>query len=212
MIVAVTSRFITIPGRKGFSQFQAVPKTIVDKAEQLGIQLVSMSTPKQSIMSICDGLIATGSSINIHPSYYGKQDANFNETIDEFKTDKVLIDWFMHHNKPIMGICGGLQAINVALGGTLKKVDNHNETMHNIEIETNGNTHFLSKLGSEYTINSFHRYAIDKPAESIRVIAKSSDNTIEAIEHINNRCIGVQWHPEEMQDDVLENMFKYLWG
>lgn len=71
----------------------------------------------EEIEKICDGLILTGSNIDINPIYYGEEDKK--EKIDEYKTDKKLIDLFYKKNKPILGICGGMQSINVHFGGSL---------------------------------------------------------------------------------------------
>lgn len=207
MIYAVTSRFIQLKDKEHFSKFESVPKTIIDSAESVGVKLVSLYNPLNNILSICEGLIVTGSSINIHPSYYGKSDETFHEDIDEFELDDALIRWFIDHEKPVLGICGGLQSINVAFGGSLKKVDGHDKVTHDILIKDT--TGFMSNYGEKYTVNSFHHYAIDELAKGLRTTAVSPDGVVEAIEGTKSKVIAVQWHPEEMEGTMMEELLKY---
>lgn len=93
-----------------------------------------------------------------------------------------------------------MQSINVAFGGTLhQSIKNHNikHSTHKIEILSNS---FLEKIykRKNILINSYHRQAVKDIAKDFKVSAISEDGIIEAIEKDN--IIGVQWHPEEMQD------------
>ncbi len=114
----------------------------------------------------------------------------------------MLIKAFHKANKPILGICAGVQIINVCFGGSLHQdIKNHTSkeeiTIHSINIEKDS---FLEKIYSKNKIevNSFHHQAINKVAENFKIVATSEDGIVEAIEYKN--IVGVQWHPEKSKD------------
>lgn len=142
------------------------------------------------------------SAVGVDPKYYN--DVPFlgkKYKYDEYKLDKKIIDLFVKRNKPILGICGGLQTLNVYFGGDLNQnILNHklkDESMHKIKLAHNS---FLSEVYNqeEIQVNSYHRQAIRKLAPNFHIIAVSEDGIIEAIEDRNT--IGVQWHPEILRD------------
>ncbi len=92
----------------------------------------------------------------------------------------------------VLGICRGMQIISSFFGGTLKSVDGHLATRHNI----NDN--------SSRTVNSYHSYAIENLPECYKVIYRSKDNSIESISHKLLPWNGCMWHPE--RDDFLHPM------
>ena len=166
---------------------------------------VSSLTNLETIVNLCDGIIITGRSIDINPKYYNEnaiektnlEDYDFEDTLDF-----ALIKEFNKHNKPVLGICAGLQSINVCFGGSLyQDIPDHSIKndikMHKINIEKNS---FLGKCyhTTQIEVNSFHHQAINRVAEKFKVTATSEDNIIEAIEY--NKILGVQWHPEQMMD------------
>ena len=116
-----------------------------------------------------------------------------------------------HSDKPILGICRGIQIINVAMGGTLimdlptAGKDNHFLTdqprkkfTHEIVIEND--TRLSSVMKKENRVNSFHHQAVGRLAEGLKITARSAkDQVIEAVESANEKWIlAVQWHPEEL--------------
>ena len=157
-----------------------------------------------------DGLLVTG-GYDINPSLYKEENTKslgIEDSID--KTDINLINAFIGADKPILGICRGLQIINVALGGTLiQDIPNEYNTdvvhsgfdgkvaTHPISVEEN--TFLHSILGSNAVVNSYHHQAIGRLAEPLKTSAYSSDGIIEAVEGKN--ILALQWHPERMLDD-----------
>ena len=113
--------------------------------------------------------------------------------------------------KPVLGICRGIQVLNVAMGGTLH-IDLpsdgklcHSLTMYprNVrshEISVQPGTRLEQVMGLQGKVNSFHHQAIKDIAEGLQVTAVSADDSvIEAVEAPGDRYIlGVQWHPEEL--------------
>ena len=203
MILAIIERIENIKEEAPFNNRYYLTehyKKIFDELDVLLFPIVSNKN-LEKVCNICDGLIVTGSCIDIPPHYYNEKPiVGKNYDIDEFKLDKDAIKLFSDANKPILGICGGLQSINVAFGGTLyQRIESHNikDLTHKIEIKSNT---FLDKVYKEKSIavNSYHCQAIKDIANEFEISAISEDGIIEAIEKDN--IIGVQWHPEEMKD------------
>ena len=163
-------------------------KKIFDELGVLIIPIISENNLEE-IANICDALILPGSAIGVDPKYYN--DIPFpgkKYKYDEYKLDKKIIDLFVKYNKPILGICGGLQTLNHKL---------YDGSTHNIKISSNS---FLNNVYKQEVIevNSYHRQAIRNLASNFKVTAVSEDGIIEAIEDGN--IIGVQYHPEKLDN------------
>lgn len=174
---------------------------IFDELDALVVPVISENNLDE-IANICDALILPGSAVGVDPKYYN--DVPFpgkKYKYDEYKLDKKIIDLFIKYNKPILGICGGLQTLNVYFGGDLNQnIFNHklyDGSTHKIKISSNS---FLSRvyIKEEIEVNSYHRQAIRKLAPNFKVTAVSEDGIIEAIEDGN--IIGVQYHPEKLDN------------
>lgn len=208
MIIAITERYERFDKENIWKENFYVSKYFKDIFEELNITLfpVSSCTGLEEIVNICDGLLVAGSHIDINPKYYGEEpskETNLSEYYDkQEEVDFALIKAFHKKGKPILGICAGIQSINVCFGGSLyQDIPNHSikgdVKMHKINIEKGS---FLEKCykSDKIEVNSFHHQAIKKPAENFIVVATSEDGIIEAIEYKN--ILGVQWHPEQMND------------
>ena len=165
----------------------------------------------KDICKIIDGLIITGGDFDINPKLYehnNKGSKNFKIKRTNFEIN--LFKTFFDLNKPILGICGGAQLINVACGGTLlqdiKKNKNiridheqknpRNETSHDVIISNKSKLHEIFGT-NKIQVNSAHHQSIKKVGKNMIISAKANDNIIECIEHLEHKwCIGVQWHPE----------------
>ena len=162
------------------------------------------------VLRQCNGLVITGGNFDIHPSFYGQPvDARL-DRIDTGRTalELALAEAAIESDFPILGICGGMQAMAVAGGGTLyqdirtqipgamehEQTTSPTEPWHPITIEAG----LIRKAFgcSLLRVNSTHHQAVDNPGGFV-VTARAPDGVIEAIEHPANRCcVGVQWHPE----------------
>lgn len=181
-------------------------KEIFDELEILLIPIISEKNLEE-IASMCDGLIVTGSANDVHPKYYGE------EPIKEYKFDeyglvKNIVKLFSKENKPILGICAGIQEINVIFGGTLyQQIPNHylrEQSQHKVKIAKNSFLNDVYKENSIY-VNSYHKQAIKDLAPGFKITAMSEDGIVEGIEKDN--IIAVQWHPEVLHDMKLFRSF-----
>ena len=202
MILAIMQRYGL---SKNGSEKYYINKEFKDIFEKLNILLfpISSLTNIKEVKKICDGLIVTGSAIDINPkNYYEQPIAEMHKLTEEIDTlDFTAIREFNDINKPILGICRGIQAINVCFGGSLyQDIPNHKlskEERHNVKFEKES---FLYDCYNtkEMQINSLHHQAIKEVANGFKVVAKSEDGIVEGIE--NKNIIAVQWHPEYMMD------------
>ena len=175
----------------------------------------------EQYMKLVDKLILTGGQ-NVEPIHYQEKllidSSNYFPERDRFEL--ALIEAAHHHEKPIFGICRGMQLYNVAQGGSL-----HQEVLGHWQ-ENTGNQpsqdlYFpiesqLSQIyAQEPTVNSFHRQAINKLAPSLEIIALSPDKqTIEAVQSTrdSHTFLGVQWHPELLygERETENRLFDYI--
>ncbi|MFH1676160.1 MAG: gamma-glutamyl-gamma-aminobutyrate hydrolase family protein [bacterium] len=176
------------------------------------------------VMTVLDGLLLAG-GIDVDPSRYNDH-PNMNLGKVDPKRDRTEIDLFnlaFNLNLPILGICRGIQLINVALDGTLHQdlpslvrmaMDHFpkfppNEPVHRIYIEDKSQLRKI--LGeSSLRVNSTHHQGIKLLGKGMEISAKAPDGIIEAIEHPTKRwVIGVQWHPELMWplDKIMGKLF-----
>ena len=155
-----------------------------------------------------DGLLISGGDFDIDPSFYGQEIRSNKVSIIPDRTyfEINLINNFISLNKPILGICGGCQLINVYFKGTLiqdinsdiehEQPNPRNETSHQLVFEENSYLNNLTEIDKIY-VNSAHHQAVDTLGEDLKKEAKAPDGIIEAFRHTQHTyCVGLQWHPE----------------
>lgn len=192
-----------------------------------GIPLVIPVNTDEDIVKyqikLCQGIIISG-GIDINPILYNEEPVNgmgsFNPDLDTF--DILSIKEAINRDIPILGICRGIQILNVALGGTLYQdigLCEGNFIKHMQQTKKHVPTHSIkivkdsllsSILGEETYVNSYHHQCIKDLAEGFKVVAYSKDGIIEAIEMKNTEFVlGVEWHPELMieNDEKMMNLF-----
>ena len=113
---------------------------------------------------------------------------------------------------PLLGVCLGVQTLNVAAGGTLiqdldsagpgailhSQPDKADQLVHDVAVSDGSRLAGITG-GPDLAVNSTHHQAIDAVAESFEVVARAADGVIEAIERPGTpMCLGVQWHPERL--------------
>lgn len=169
------------------------------------------------LASMIDGCLLTGSPSNIASRFYGAPDAGAEGPFDE-RRDEVVRRLFLEMveaGKPVLGICRGLQEVNVALGGTLRRdlatgsatlshhapadADMNSMFGHRHEIRLTEGGLLARALGaSSIVVNSVHYQAIDRLAPGLSVEATAPDGVVEAVSARvgSSSVLAVQWHPE----------------
>ena len=181
------------------------------------IEILSARSKDIGALENIGGLLLTGGG-DVDPELYGRNDLrshakDVNPERDKFEID--LVRRTIDSDIPVLGVCRGMQVMNVALGGTLR-VDlasegfNHHSSAgneiihHSITIEPNS---LLSGLagGLEQTVNSYHHQAVHTLGKSLKTVAESPDGVIEAAEWSSKEGMSflllVQWHPERVTND-----------
>ena len=205
MKIAINYRYGSDPTGKRNRLY--IPGEFKNIFDNLGIALMPIISDNQidDIVSMCDALIVPGSYADTDPKYYNEKPIpSKSYDVDEYVFDRIAIEKFHKQNKPILGICGGHQEINVFFGGTLnQRIENHNfEGTHKAKLTENTFLYDTYKK-DVIDVNSYHYQSIKDVAPGFSVSAIAEDGTIEAIEKDNIIC--VQWHPEVLND---MNFFK----
>lgn len=171
------------------------------------------------------GIVLSG-GLDVDPSFFGEEPSlGLGEiTPERDRFEIMLIKGAFEAKISILGICRGIQVLNVACGGTvvqhipgrIEKPIKHNQSAprwypsHHVSV-TEG-TMLAKIIGSGKTkVNSFHHQAVKNVAPGFKICAKSSDGVIEAIENPKYHfAVGVQWHPECMyqRDKKARKLFE----
>ena len=214
-IIAISTRSVDYQSDAGIAKRRLyINGYFAEVAEKAGFILFPVCSDNglEEIATMCSGLIIAGRDRDINPKYYGEKPLEGLEYPDDPYEDELdfkLIELFEKLNKPILGICSGLQSLNIYHGGTLRQhIEEHTSkeelVRHKIDIEENSFVYSL--YGSKTEVNSIHHQAIKDVAEGFKVTAVAEDGTIEAIEKGN--FIGLQWHPEV--DYEIDTFKKFL--
>jgi len=158
------------------------------------------------------GLIVTGGAFDVDPALFGAGERHATVTTKDKRTqfELAIVKGALDRDLPILGICGGEQLLNVALGGTLiqhipdeienalahEQLNPRDEPGHDIEIVPDT---LLAKItGAKHlAVNSAHHQAVKALGPGVVINARASDGVIEGIEAPHRKfCLGVEWHPE----------------
>ncbi|MGL5086892.1 MAG: gamma-glutamyl-gamma-aminobutyrate hydrolase family protein [Clostridium sp.] len=209
----------TFSQEKNYKEYSAVSSKYADAVRMAGgipflIPITQDETLIEDYIESLDGIILTGGD-NINPLRYEEEAiidlGEIHDNRDEFEI-KLFLKALVK-NVPVLGICRGLQIINVALGGKLyqdietqiSNSKNHMQEMHlqgtlshNIDIDRKSKLFRILK-NSSISVNSLHRQAIKTLGYGLSISAMSDDGIVEAIE-LKGRgfVLGVQWHPENL--------------
>ena len=175
------------------------------------------------ICAHADGIIISGGAFDIDPSYYGEEVRGRIDRRDEDRTqlELCLARMALKRNIPLLGICGGMQVMAVALGGKLIQdiaTFNPQALEHEQPTDPAKPWHNVSLSGifreiyqrDSIMVNSTHHQAV-LPHEKYSVAGIADDGIIEAIVvHDHTFALGVQWHPELLRDSLFSYFTKII--
>ena len=186
--------------------------TSIEESGGIGVGIPHNTKDIVSLLHKIDGLVITGGNFDIDPNIFGESSVHKTVKLKENRTNFELLaaEIMLKQNKPVLGICGGEQLINVLYKGSLiqhipdeiknpiehEQKNPRNEAGHSVTIQEN--TKLYSIISKQnIMVNSAHHQAIKVPGKGLIVNALSNDGVIEGIEDPTKTfCIGVQWHPE----------------
>lgn len=157
---------------------------------------------------------------DITPAFFGQTDHG------SYHVDTVLdilqlkaLSRFAEEHKPVLGICKGLQLINVHFGGDLYQdivtADSHKwvgrDQFHPVYHASLSRQDFFYQLyGKSALVNSAHHQAVNRLGNGLTAVCRAGDNVVEGIIHESLPVLAVQWHPERMPDGDGESLFRYF--
>lgn len=180
--------------------------------EPVRIPLDCTQAELRKLIERCDAVLLPGSRADVDPQKYEEKPGPHTSAPDPLReaADKLLLENAGNRHMPVLGICYGLQSVNVYRRGTLRQhiessIDHTaRERTHAVRVEP------LSRLakilgvapGSEVQVNTSHHQAAARVGDGLRVAAKASDGVIEALEGTSQDhfVLAVQWHPERSLD------------
>lgn len=160
-----------------------------------------------------DALLVPGGP-DIDPSFYGQENTASRGMDYEFdKQTLKCIDYFVKSEKPILGICLGMQFLNIYFGGDLNQdIDGHKfkdgDVFHKVTFEKG--TVFYDIFGESVETNTLHHQSLNRVAEKLVISGRTDDGIVEAVSNEKKTILGVQFHPEKMLDRGGIKVFEYF--
>jgi putative glutamine amidotransferase len=182
----------------------------IERAGGVPVVLPPCVSDLESLIARLDGICLSGGP-DLDPDAYGAADRHAElgptePSLDAFEF--ALARAALEHGMPLLGICRGAQALNVACGGTLHQhLPGHRQSEPGCqvthEVDVLPATRLAALIGAgTHAVNSFHHQAVDQLGGGLRVAARATDGTVEAIEGAGF-LLGVQWHAEALADARL---------
>ncbi len=195
----------------------------VVKAGGLPVLLPHEPEQTEAYLDLIDGLVVTGGAFDVDPALFGASTRHASVTTKDRRTafELAVTRGAVAADKPVFGICGGQQLLNVALGGTLiqhipdevpdalahEQPNPRTEAGHVVKVTKGTLLHRITGA-DELPVNSAHHQAVRELAPGFVVDATAPDGVIEGIEDPRRRfLIGVQWHPEYAISDGDTRLF-----
>lgn len=214
-LIGIGADVLTEPGRRDRSFVYLTYTEAVRRAGAIPVLLPPQPENAAEVVRRVDGVLLAG-GFDCDPSIYGQERHPTVEPMDPRRqeNDLALAEAARAQGVPVLGICLGLQMMNIAAGGTLiQDIDSEYETeiRHASEPEHRGRhdvtvepaTHLASVLpAAEYNVNSSHHQAVGQIGQGLRVTAHAPDGVIEGLEDPQHPFyLGVQWHPEDLKGE-----------
>ena len=170
------------------------PGAVMDWAEARGMKAKWISSCPKSVKAY-DGLIIPGGG-DVSPRFYNESDyACYGVSVDKDRQQIRAVRAFAKAGKPVLGICRGLQVINVAFGGSLVQ---HIRGHYNMDpVRISKGSYLYKYVGKRASVKHSHHQCVKKLGKGLKAVSwDTDDNRIEEIRHKKLPVWGVQWHPE----------------
>ena len=198
-------------------------ENMIAMLQKMGIDVLllppeSAASALDFVVNHCDGVIISGGAFDIDPKHYGQSIVGRIDSVDEGRSSMELhlATLCIEQNIPLLGICGGMQAMVVANGGSLIQdigTQIPNALQHEQPSDPIQGWHSVEFLhekwkkwfeGDSIMVNSTHHQAVDALGNFV-VTGRAADGVIEAVEHPKlDFCVGVQWHPELLDNRIFK--------
>lgn len=221
----------TQPGGYAIRPHYAIRCNYTNMLQEAGASAILLPYDHSSIdeyLSLIDGLMVIGGHFDVHPKRYGVKEIHptvtLNETRENFEFE--ITQKALKSDLPILGICNGMQLINILHGGDIiqhipdnekfipheqskvKGQEDSSKAYHDVEIVKGT---ILHKITQQSTIptNSSHHQGVGKVGLGLEISGRTTDGMIEAIENPRHPyCLGVQWHPEFNVSQADKSIFE----
>ena len=196
---------------KDSAYFQAL---VASGAKPEEVEIVSAADARRVRARDFDGILFSGGE-DVDPALYDQKTKHESVHIDRARDtfEFALLDAAMNRRLPILGICRGIQMINVKFGGTLiqdipsdmeldhRQQGNRADLTHTVTV-TEPESALAGVVAGSCRVNSLHHQAIKRVGRGLKVTAHSEDGLVEAVEAADDYpfLMAVQWHPEELVD------------
>lgn len=159
----------------------------------------------------CGALLLPGGG-DLEPWRYGQANtASRGLEPERDEAELALLAYFTQRRRPVLGICRGLQTINVFFGGTLcQDIPGHAQRngMDRLHGVRTAPSPLRDLCGERCVVNSAHHQAADRLGVGLRAVQWAEDGVVEALCHSQLPVWGVQWHPERLEDPLGERLFR----
>ncbi len=167
----------------------------------------------RAYLEIVDGIVLSGGA-DVEPERYGQQNTASDTEPERDEFEFALLDGAVTTGVPVLGICRGLQILNVYTGGTLhQSVPEHarydlatDDRCHPVAFVADSRLGTL--YGSDLMVNSLHHQTVDRLGNGLTITGRADDGTVEALEMVGHDVVAVQWHPEML--DGIEPVWNWL--
>lgn len=228
--IGITCDFENLPDSRG----RPCPRHVLNQEYAQAIRraggLPVLLTPGkpgevQELASKLDGVIISGGDFDVPPDYYHSQKSDKLGALQPQRStfEKELLIACLQRELPLLGICGGMQLLNVVCGGTLvqdlslrpntdehQQPDNKRIPFHSVSVAPSSKLFELCGV-KELQVNSTHHQILGSVPDSMLVSAVAPDGVVEAIEvKAAHFAVGVQWHPECLNSQEQQGIYKGL--